>query len=226
MSGHDCIPEKDLDDETRRDFDKLILVCIKKASAIFSLANRRTDSSSHHLQEIFNLLTVIILVGVNRIFKKTVHDTGVKLDEEVVSASDYTIRVTNIPNDFADHEDIDKEIQKFISHAVPDKKLDVQRINVVYKMKEKEELYAKLKKLVRDAEKIKAKRVKGAGKMSIKKLIIAKTDELHQLNLLEDEIDSIKHTVEVMSAKFKSGKNVKEYFTGEAYLTFETQAGK
>jgi hypothetical protein len=163
MSGQDCIPSEDLDVATRMDYEKLIAVCIRSEISIFSLANKRTDGSSIEVQEIFNLLTILILIILNRFFKKTVHDTGVKLDDQAVTSSDYTVRVIDLPNNFEPNEDIDAEIKNFISKAIPGKVLNIQRVNVCYKMDQKEELSEQLKKLVHEAEKIKDKKVSGAG---------------------------------------------------------------
>jgi hypothetical protein len=54
-------------------------------------------------------------------------------------------------------------------------------------------------------------------------LTVADENELEKLDKLDDSYATLRKEVEEISAKFKEGKSVKEFFSGEAYVTIETQ---
>ena len=181
-----------------------------QSGSLSSIMNRFTIKNMQY--DVYTLITVIVLVFVLQIMRKIQKETALQCDEREVTASDFTIRVTGIPSNFTDEQDIDEEIAKFfVEKGTPDRKVNVASVSVCYdcsqKLKSKEtlkELYQKKAKLIAKKE---------------SKMPVFDRD-IEEIN---EKIKETNQKVLKASEMFEDGKGVAKYFEGEAYVSFETQ---
>jgi hypothetical protein len=160
-----CYEAELIPDEIRDNYEILKQNCIISPATKYSLANNHLNGSALEKQEIYNLFTVAILLVLVHSLRKTLKEEAVIVDEKSITASDYTIRVKNFPNDFDENADLDEEVKKyFAEHAIPGVKLNVQNVNLCFVVSEKEKLIRKLRSIVAQREKILARHEDGEGK--------------------------------------------------------------
>ena len=181
-----------------------------QSGSLNSIINRFTMKNMQY--DVHTLITVVVLVFMLQIIRKIQKERALECDEREITASDFTARVTGLPTDFTDEQDIDEEIAKFFTeNGVPGRKLNVASVSACYdcsqKIKSKEalkELYQKKAKLIAKKE----------SKISISDKDIEDIDE---------KIKETNQKVLKASEMFEDGKGVAKYFEGEAYISFETQ---
>jgi hypothetical protein len=127
----------------------LVEECLKDSVNILTMANKRFNDFSMDTQELFNLLTVLTLIGLLQILRKVQRETALECDEREVTASDFTVRAIGFPTSFPDGTDIDEEIKKWFEvNGLPGKKLNIQRVNLCYNCQEKLELNDEIEELL------------------------------------------------------------------------------
>lgn len=194
--------------------ERVIETCPDNWINRFSLANRSNDENSLEKTDIYNFFTIIVLLLCMQFIRKIQKQTAIICDERAITASDFTCKITNIPKDFTDKEDIDEEIRKFFIHSgLPGQTLNVQQVSVCYNC---DEIVAEDKKLRQAIE----SRAQMLAKKNRKQLV--SDDEIRKA---ETQITTSRKAIENISKKFHEGVGVSKQFEGEAYVTFETQQG-
>ena len=207
--GTTCIPPENIPQPVTREF--LETHCILNFVTRYSLLNKVTDDKSMDTQDILNLVAIIALIILMQYLRKVQKETALICDERAITASDFTAKVMNLPKEFGSDENLAETIQTwFITNGVPGKVLNVQRVNICYDVSEKLNTVSEIEKLmVKKLELEKKKREGGSVPdekfTRIDKLIEQKYERLRQIN-----------------QEFQRGTGK---FTGECYITFETQLG-
>jgi hypothetical protein len=202
--GNSCYGLSDIPRPIPPDF--LIKECLKDSVNRLSMANKRFNDFSMDTQEIFNLLTVIILIGLLQILRKTQKETALVCDEREITASDFTARAIGFPTEFPDGTDIDEEIKLwFTVNGLPGTTLNIQRVNLCYDCEEKLDLKDEVEELTGEKYKINREE-EGA---------------VEKLNKIEGDIKEKTERINQINTEFATG--VTKAFVGEAYITFESQ---
>ena len=194
--------------------------CPENRINVLSLANITNDTVELEKEDIYNFFTIVILLLIMQFVRKIQKQTAVICDERELTASDYTIRVTNLPKDFDQSVDIDEVIKAFfVENGLPGKPparppLNVQKVSVCYDSSERYVVEKKLEKTIEDRSKLKARK-------NTKNELIS-DDEIATM---KTEIQTYKDQLTAISKKFQEGVGVSKQFEGEAYVTFETQQG-
>lgn len=201
----------DAAEETSDYFD----VCPQNQINILSIANIANDDVELEKHDIYNFFTIIILLLVLHLMRRIQRQTAIVCDERKLSASDYAVRVSNLPKDFEPNVDIDEAIKDhFVRYGIPGVRLNVQAVSVCYDCKERKMIEDKLAKTVEARAKLKAR--KNA------KTELISDDEISRLKV---EIQQYRDQLTVIEKKFQEGVGVSKQFKGEAFVIFETQQG-
>lgn len=180
-----------------------------------SLANIANEPEELEKADIYNFFTIVVLLLIMQFIRKIQKQTAVICDEREITASDYTVRVTNLPRDFDQTVDIDEVIKQFfIENGLPGTRLNVQNVSVCYDASERYAIERKMAKTIETRAKLKARK-------NTKKELVS-DDEIASL---KTEIQGYKDQLTAISRKFQEGVGVSKQFEGEAYVTFETQRG-
>jgi len=184
-------------------------ICTYNFANLFSIANRLSDQHEIELADVYNFFTITTLLLVLQIIRKIQKTTALTSDERQITASDYTARVQQIPQSFKETEDIDEEIKKYFERsAIPGVQLNVQQVSVCYNCDE----LSNLEKKITDLKIKKAK-------------LNAQNPNSAEISKLENQISESENNLTALEQKLVQGQKAAKYFEGEAYVTFETQAG-
>jgi hypothetical protein len=177
-----------------------------------SLANQANNTTHVKLQSLINLGTIIILIVVLQFLRKIQRKTAVECDERDLTSSDFTVRVYNFPKDFTDKDDIDEEVKKFFTtKGCPGKELNVKQVSCIYDCTEKLELIKDMEKLTVDKLKLLARKKQGEEVFDV------------EIEDLDKQIKEKDRRVDEISKQLQNGVGMANKFTGEAFVTFETQ---
>jgi hypothetical protein len=191
------------------------ITCIPSFQNRSSLVNKVLVNDSDQMDDLLIFFTIFVLIIALQIMRKNQRIFAIECDERAITASDFTIKVSNFPKSFEEDVDVDEAVKRYIhNHALPGKKLTVKKVSCIYNCSEK----LRLKALV------KAKAVEKA-KMLAKKAYTADVLDI-EVEQLTNEITDLENQISNISEKFKDGKGVLDLFTGEAFVSLETQQGK
>jgi len=189
----------------------LINQCNYNLVNLFTIANRRDEIDYLQKSDIYNFFTITTLLLVMQFIRKIQKQTAIECDERQITASDYTVRVINLPRDFTEKQDIDEEIKKFFEkQGLPGTELNVQQVSVAYNCAGKLKIKKRLKEL-------KISKIK----LDHEKVADAQTKAI----AIENEIKQLESDLRQENKQFAEGVGVNKLFEGEAYVTFETQQG-
>ena len=209
-NGSTCIPEEDLPSPVTKEF--LETHCVLNFVTKYSIANKVSEDREMDNQDILNLFTIIVLIVLMQYLRKIQKETALICDERAITASDFTAKVMNIPKDFGPDEDFSKEIRKwFQDNGLPGTKLNIQQINICYDVTEKLKIVKETEALVLKKSDLEKKKKEG-------KLV---SD--YEITSLGKQIDDNLKRLDKIKLEFKKGNIAK--FTGECYITFETEQG-
>mmetsp|Transcript_40597 Transcript_40597/g.36022 ORF Transcript_40597/g.36022 Transcript_40597/m.36022 type:complete len:178 (+) Transcript_40597:257-790(+) len=161
---------------------------------------------------IYNLFTVVLLLFLLQFLRKMQKETAQRCDEGETTASDFTIRVKGIPKIFTEQSVISDDIREFFeTRGLPGETLNVQAVNICYDCQEVEDIEKELKET--------------SSKLKLMEGKIAKGEhvEEHELSGMKSIIQHDKQKLDTIMASFTKSQGVSEKFSGEAYVTFETQ---
>jgi hypothetical protein len=164
-NGTGCYEPESISDEYKKNIDIMSTICVKNPITQFSLSNNRFDEFVLEKQEIYNLFTVALLIFMIHYIAKSQKETAVRLDDEAITAADFTVQIKNFPRNFEEENvDFDEEIKKFISeHGLPGRKVNVQDVNVCYDLRVKNEKMKEIKSIVAQREILLAEKEAGKG---------------------------------------------------------------
>ncbi len=185
--------------------------CIKDYITEFTLANKIDNDNLMDKQEIFNLLTIVTMIIVQHYLRKLQKESALVYDEDVITASDFTARVSNLPRDFGPGVDVDEQIKQWFEvNGLPGKRLNIQGVNLCQDVTEKLETLEEIESL--SLRKSYLLKERSEGKQAVSDEELAKIDEEMQKNYkILDRINN----------EFKTG--ITDKFIGECFITFETQ---
>jgi len=128
--GNDCDPVSQINDENP--------YCIQDYILVFTIANKRNNSSLLEMQIILNLISAFLIFIFFQYMHYRFRKIHVEVDEEIISPADYTIKVSGIDTNLTD-EDIKEWIE---SLQTPEQFINCKKINRTYDIRQ----YIKLKK--------------------------------------------------------------------------------
>ncbi|CAD8059583.1 unnamed protein product [Paramecium sonneborni] len=209
-----------------------------------SLANKRNGSEFIDLQQMLNLISMITLIILFQYFRKEQRAFDAEIDSQTQYASDFTIYLKNIPTDptglqNGDFDDdlknfMEEHIQKFpklpeiIDYEQDRKQFQIQTkkpvkdlrrvvaVNLCYNLDEQYQLEQQKQTKIAEKQKI-LSNLYGQGKDPLSSEV--KQDP--QVTQIESEIQTIEGQLETLEKKFIEGKDVKNYFLGQAFVTFQ-----
>ncbi|KAL4475818.1 hypothetical protein ABPG72_011379 [Tetrahymena utriculariae] len=205
--------------------------CIKKGIQCkqnwiiqYSLGNRTDLYYSVYVQECLNLTTVCVLIAFIQFFIYKQRRLDSDYDDCAILASDYTVMVQNIPQNFECEQelndfDICQDLKEFFKNPinVNGEVLKVVKVNLGFKIKDLKKLEAQQKNLVEIKQKLLLQQIKKLHNYDVQSLEIAELDQ---------KISSIKNQIEELENKLRDGKGIlfmKNHFIGVAFLTLETE---
>lgn len=184
--------------------------CLRDHVNTLTMANKRLDDFSMDTQEVLNLCTVIILIILLQYLRKIQREMALLCDEKIISASDFTARVSNMPLVYPKGTSMAEDIKIFFRYkALPGRILNVQKVNLCYDVSEKLELSDELEELILEKKQLEAE---------------ANPEKEHKIRKLNDKLQEKKDEMAKINRRFQIGDV--ELFRGECYVTFETQEGK
>ncbi|CAD8053519.1 unnamed protein product [Paramecium sonneborni] len=209
-----------------------------------SLANKRNGDQFIDLQQMLNLISMITLILLFQYFRKEQRTFDSEIDSQTQYASDFTILLKNIPTDpnGLQNGDFDEDLKNFleqyvqtypklpeivdyeqdrkqyqIQQKIPSKDLKrVVSVNLCYNLDEQYQLELQKQSKIAQKQKI-LSQLYGQGKDPESSEI--KNDP--QIITIDNDIQTIESKLEDLEKKFIEGRDVKNYFLGQAFVTFQ-----
>jgi hypothetical protein len=183
--------------------------CIKDYITEFTLANKIEDDYLMDNQEIFNLLTIVALIILLQFIRKLQKESALLYDEHVITASDFTARVKNLPRDFGHGVDVDEEIKKWFEvNGLPGRKLNIQNVNLCQDVSEKLSTLDQIENLTLRKSYLLQQQSQG------------KQIDDQEIEKINEDLKNQYTILDRLNTEFKSG--VTDKFIGECFITFET----
>ncbi|CAD8132867.1 unnamed protein product [Paramecium octaurelia] len=209
-----------------------------------SLANKRNGDQFIDLQQMLNLISMVTLILLFQYFRKEQRAFDAEIDSQTQYASDFSILLKNIPTDPTglQNGDFDEDLKTFMEQYVQtypklpeivdyeqDRKqyqiqqkkpvTDLKRVvsvNLCYNLDEQYQLELQKQQKIVQKQKI-LSTLYGLGKEP------QSQDVLNDPSLvsINTEISVIENQLEELEKKFIEGKDVKNYFLGQAFVTFQ-----
>ena len=178
-------------------------MCALNWISIFALPNKINDPDDMRIQNILSLVSVVIIIFILMIFRKTQRRIDADVDESILSPADYTLMVQNIPT--MRDENYEEELKEFFrTKALPGREVVVKKVSLVYDIEEIEELENEIKKLVHEKQ------------AALKKDHSAPVHEFDEkIEKLEDEVTENCQRI----------RNDYKYFSGVAFISVNTEDG-
>ncbi|CAD8118599.1 unnamed protein product [Paramecium sonneborni] len=223
-------------------------VCIFNWVTGLSLANKRDDQEFIDLQQMLNLISMLTLIFLFQYFRKEQRAFDTEIDSNTYYASDYTILLKNIPtnseglkNDDFDHDlkeyletyiegtytkplevqDYEEELRQFQQrNNRPLKKLSrVVAVNLCYNIEQQSILEQEKQSKIIQKQKLLPQLydqglIPGTGDI--------KNNE--QIKEIDSQIIEIEQKLEALEKRFVEGKDVRQYFLGQAFVTFRWES--
>ncbi|KAL4478394.1 hypothetical protein ABPG74_006629 [Tetrahymena malaccensis] len=192
----------------------------------YSLGNRTDLFYSIYVQECLNLTSVCVLIVFIQIIIYMQRRLDFDCDDCAILASDYTVMVQNIPQNFefenedkSNNFDICQDLKEFFQNPINmnGELLKVVKVNLGLKIKDLKTLETKQKNLVEAKKQLLLKQIKKYQNYDVQSKEIAELDR---------QIYSIKNQIVELEDKLRDGKGIafmKSHFTGVAFLTLETE---
>jgi hypothetical protein len=204
--GESCYDLAEIPRPVTKDF--FTTECLRDHVNLFTIANKRNDDFSMDTQEVFNLSTVIILIFLLQYLRKIQRETALLCDEKIISASDFTARVSHMPLVYPKGTSMAEDIKVFFRYkALPGRILNVQKVNICYDVSEKLELADEIEELILE-----------------RKILETELGKEEKRKKVQAELDEKKEEMAKINRKYQIGDV--ELFRGECYVTFDTQEGK
>jgi hypothetical protein len=199
--------------------------CEDPTSSIFCLPSFQTKSSlinlvftddKDQLDDLLIFFTIFVLIIGLQFMRKSQRITAIKCDECSISASDFTVKISNFPKNFQDKNvDIDEAVKTYVkNHALPGKTLQVKKVSCIYECNEKIQLKAQVKAKAIEKAKLLARKAYSSDVLDV------------EIETLTTDINDIEIKIKRITEQLKDGKGVLDKFTGEAFVSLETQQGK
>ncbi|CAD8092456.1 unnamed protein product [Paramecium primaurelia] len=223
-------------------------VCIFNWVTGLSLANKREDQEFIDLQQMLNLISMLTLIILFQYFRKEQRAFDTEIDSNTYYASDYTILLKNIPthteglkNDDFDQDlkdylevyiertyekpievlDYEEELRQFLQrNNRPEKKLSrVVAVNLCYNIEEQTILEQEKQSKIAQKQKL-------LPSLYDQGLLPGSEDinNNEQIKEIDNQIIEIEQKLEALEKRFVEGKDVKQYFLGQAFVTFRWES--
>ncbi|CAK58393.1 unnamed protein product (macronuclear) [Paramecium tetraurelia] len=234
---------KALEDHKGQEIDEKTF-CQRNWVTESSLANKRNGSEFIDLQQMLNLISMITLIILFQYFRKEQRAFDAEIDSQTQYASDFTVLLKNIPTDptglqngdFDDdlknfmeqHISKYKKLQEIIDYEQDRKQYQIQTkkpvtelkrvvaVNLCYNLDDQYQLEKSKQAKIVLKQKI-LSNLYGQGKDPLSSDV--KSDP--QVNQIDNEISEIENQLEALEKRFTEGKDVKNYFLGQAFVTFQ-----
>jgi len=150
--------------------------CVKDYIGMWTIANKRDRENALQIQLILNFVTVVLAIIFFHYIRYEVRKMKIQADDDTVTPSDYTVRLSNVPIDIRN-----KEIKAWIEgFGTPDDPIVVRKITRSYDLVE-------YMQLIQERE----------------ILIQAKNNEFDQINkeVLDSQIDKVNNKLRELKTK-------------------------
>lgn len=183
-------------------------ICLNYMFNTLSLANKIGSKELEEPHDILKIPLFIIMALSFIWFRRFQEKTNIRIDEELLTPADYTVKISNIPTT-AHFNYEDKLLSLFNDNEqILGKKYEVKKINLVYQNDKIEEIEEKLKDLMKKKKKI----LKENG-------FNLEDAEIHKINKFFE-----KKELDLRKMKFKMIER-REGFAGKAFVSFNKEDG-
>ena len=182
---------------------ELAEMCALNWISLFALPNKINAPDDMRIQNILSLVSVVIIIFILMIFRRTQRKIDAEVDESILSPADYTLMVQNIPT--MRDQNYEEELKEFFrTTAIPGREVFVKKISLVYDIDEIEEIEKEIQKTVNE---------KKAALKKDPKASVLEFDE--KIEKFEIELNEACHRI----------RNDYKYFAGVAFISVNTEDG-
>ena len=170
------------------------------------------------VQSGLNLCGAFCLLILLNIFKYRHKQVEMKLENNIVSPSDYTIQVSELPYNEMKHDNmfIHDKLQSFFENCIPNRKIKISKVNLAYFVENhvnlknlKEDLIAKQSNLIRSI-------FHAEGKKGVPQLLLEE-----RKNEVDKKMAEVQEKIEKFENEGETGASDK--FCGVAYISTQTE---
>ncbi|KAM3147700.1 hypothetical protein pb186bvf_000028 [Paramecium bursaria] len=195
--------------------------CVQSWVSQLSLINKKNQFQYMELQQMMNLVTIITIIIYLQYFRKHLRYIDTICDELVLSASDYTVWVKNIPRYLGDC-DYDEEIKFYFNSVMELFPISKEIVEQEEIRKLKSSHYLPLPRianvnLVYDVSPILMLQQQSNQYRQERKL----STQRQKTADLNSQIIDVESQIQILLAKFYQGQDVNQYFLGSCFLQFQ-----